>query len=100
MKTLIFEGEHGIQWTAQNQLDDSDFRDSLALLSHTHQQMHMKRTRVASTSASVSFDLHKRKGRGGRTPTQSYLIEKLLKMRNLSHTWSLSSMNEEDMMQT
>ncbi|VDP56620.1 unnamed protein product [Schistosoma margrebowiei] len=36
MKTSTSEGKHGIQWTAQNQLDDLDFADVLALLSRTH----------------------------------------------------------------
>ncbi|VDP50041.1 unnamed protein product [Schistosoma margrebowiei] len=36
MKTSTSEGKHGIRWTAQNQLDDSDFADDLELLSRTH----------------------------------------------------------------
>ncbi|VDO74061.1 unnamed protein product [Schistosoma margrebowiei] len=42
MKTSISAGKRGIQWTAQNQLDDLDFANDLALLSHTHEQMQMK----------------------------------------------------------
>ncbi|VDP21244.1 unnamed protein product [Schistosoma margrebowiei] len=42
MKTSTSEGKHGTQWTAQNQLDDLDFADDLALLSHTHKQMQTK----------------------------------------------------------
>ncbi|VDO64999.1 unnamed protein product [Schistosoma margrebowiei] len=38
MKTLTSEGKHGIQWRTQNQLDDLDFADDLALLSHTHEK--------------------------------------------------------------
>ena len=30
MKTSTSEGKHGIQWTAQNQLEDLDFIDDLA----------------------------------------------------------------------
>ncbi|VDP43550.1 unnamed protein product [Schistosoma margrebowiei] len=33
MKTSTSEGKRGIQWTAQNQLDDLNFADDLALLS-------------------------------------------------------------------
>ncbi|VDO88580.1 unnamed protein product [Schistosoma margrebowiei] len=51
MKTPTSEGKHGIQWTAQNQLDDLDFADDLALLSHTHEQMQIKTTSVAAASA-------------------------------------------------
>ncbi|VDP69755.1 unnamed protein product [Schistosoma curassoni] len=53
MKTSTSEGKHGIQWTAQNQLDDLDFADDLALLSHTHEQMQIKTTSVAAASTSA-----------------------------------------------
>ncbi|VDP23363.1 unnamed protein product [Schistosoma margrebowiei] len=39
MKTSTSKGKHGIQRTAQNQLDDLNFSDDLALISHTHEQM-------------------------------------------------------------
>ncbi|VDP52773.1 unnamed protein product [Schistosoma mattheei] len=47
MKTSTSELEHGIQWTARNQLD-MDVADDLTLLSHTYEQMQMKITRVAA----------------------------------------------------
>ncbi|VDO79060.1 unnamed protein product [Schistosoma margrebowiei] len=59
MKTSISEGKHVIQWTAQNQLDDLDFADDLALLSCTHEQMQMKTASVAAVSASVGLSIHK-----------------------------------------
>ncbi|CAH8544655.1 unnamed protein product [Schistosoma intercalatum] len=58
MKTSTSEGKHGIQWTAQNQLDDLDFADDLALLSRTHEQMQMKTASVAAVSASVGLNIH------------------------------------------
>ncbi|VDP33088.1 unnamed protein product [Schistosoma margrebowiei] len=61
MKTSTSEGKHGIQWTAQNQLDDLDFADDLALLSHTHEQMQTTTASVAAVSASVGLSIHKRK---------------------------------------
>ncbi|KAH9582494.1 hypothetical protein MS3_00007235 [Schistosoma haematobium] len=61
MKTSTSEGKHGIQWTAQNQLDDLDFADNLALLSRTHEQMQIKTASVAAVSASVGLSIHKRK---------------------------------------
>ncbi|VDO68158.1 unnamed protein product [Schistosoma margrebowiei] len=61
MKTSTSEGKYGIQWTAQNQLDDLDFADDLALLSHTHEQMQMKTASVAAVSASVGLSIHKGK---------------------------------------
>ncbi|VDO58562.1 unnamed protein product [Schistosoma margrebowiei] len=59
MKTSTSEGKHGIQWTAQNQLDDLNFADDLALLSHTHEQMQTKTASVAAVSASVGLSIHK-----------------------------------------
>ncbi|VDP41174.1 unnamed protein product [Schistosoma margrebowiei] len=61
MRTSTSEGKHGILWTAQNQLDDLDFADDLALLTHTHEQMQMKTTCVAAISVSVGLNIHKRK---------------------------------------
>ncbi|VDO57653.1 unnamed protein product [Schistosoma margrebowiei] len=59
MKTSTSEGKHGIQWTAQNQLDDLDFADDLAFLSHTHEQMHIKTASVAAVYTSVGLNIHK-----------------------------------------
>ncbi|VDP47604.1 unnamed protein product [Schistosoma margrebowiei] len=61
MKTSTSEGKHGIQWIAQNQLDDLDFADDLLLLSHTHEQVQMKTASVAAVSASVGLSIHKGK---------------------------------------
>ncbi|VDP07855.1 unnamed protein product, partial [Schistosoma margrebowiei] len=61
IKTSTSEGKHGIQWTARNQLDDLDFADDRALLSHTHEQMQIKTASVAPVSASVGLSIHKRK---------------------------------------
>ncbi|VDO52612.1 unnamed protein product [Schistosoma margrebowiei] len=61
MKTSTSERKHGIQWTAQNQLDDLDFADDLALLSHTREQMQIKTASVAAVSAPVGLSIHKRK---------------------------------------
>ncbi|VDO86714.1 unnamed protein product [Schistosoma margrebowiei] len=59
MKTSTCEGKHGIQWTAQNQLDDLNFADDLVLLSHTHEQIQKKTANVAAVSASVGLNIHK-----------------------------------------
>ncbi|VDO56410.1 unnamed protein product [Schistosoma margrebowiei] len=61
MKTPTSEGKHGIQTTVQNQLDDLDFADDLALLSHTHEQMQIKTVSVSAVSASASLNIHKGK---------------------------------------
>ncbi|VDP37834.1 unnamed protein product [Schistosoma margrebowiei] len=64
MRTSTSEGKRGIQWTAQNQLDDLDFTDDLALLSHTHEQMQIKTASVAAVSASVGHRIHKGENQG------------------------------------
>ncbi|VDP38218.1 unnamed protein product [Schistosoma margrebowiei] len=51
MKTSTSEGRHGIQWTAQNQLDALELAGDLALLLHTHEQMQIKTANVAAVSA-------------------------------------------------
>ena len=42
---------NGMQWTPWTQLDDLDFADDLALLSHNHSQMQDKTTLLETTSA-------------------------------------------------
>ncbi|RTG91258.1 uncharacterized protein DC041_0009825 [Schistosoma bovis] len=61
MKTSTSEGKHGIQWAAQNQLDDLDFAHDLALLSHTQELIQIKTASVAAVSASVGLNIHKGK---------------------------------------
>ncbi|VDP54847.1 unnamed protein product [Schistosoma margrebowiei] len=56
MKTWTTAGKHGIQWTVQNQLDDSDFADELALLWHIDEQMQMKTTSVVEASVVVGLN--------------------------------------------
>ncbi|VDO91033.1 unnamed protein product [Schistosoma margrebowiei] len=63
MNTSTSDGKHGIQRTAQNQLDDLDFADDLAILSYTHEQKQMKTNSVAETSASVDHNIHKGKSK-------------------------------------
>ncbi|CAH8630689.1 unnamed protein product [Schistosoma intercalatum] len=61
VKTSTSEGKHGIQWTAQNQLNDLDFSDDQALLSHIHEEMQIKTANVAAVSVSVGLNIHKGK---------------------------------------
>ncbi|VDP50759.1 unnamed protein product [Schistosoma margrebowiei] len=70
MRTLTSEGKRGIQWTAQNRLDDLDFAEDLALLSHTHEQMQTKTATVAAVSASVGLGIHK-----GKTEVFKFKVE-------------------------
>ncbi|VDP32177.1 unnamed protein product [Schistosoma mattheei] len=63
MKTSTSGGKHGIQWTARMQMDDLDFANNLALLSHTQQQMRGKTTSVAAASAAIGLNIHKGKSK-------------------------------------
>ena len=61
MKTSTAQKRCGIQWTPWRQLDDLDYADDLALLSHTQQQMQEKTNNVASLSAQMGLNIHKGK---------------------------------------
>ena len=63
MKTSTQEKRNGIQWTLWDQLEDLDFADDLALLSHTQQQMQEKTSIVAATSARIGLNIHKGKSK-------------------------------------
>ncbi|VDO58509.1 unnamed protein product [Schistosoma curassoni] len=63
MKTSTSGGKHGTQWTCRMQLDNLDFANDLALLSHTQQQMQKKMISVAATSAAVGLNIHKGKSK-------------------------------------
>ncbi|VDP49534.1 unnamed protein product [Schistosoma curassoni] len=56
---MTSEGKYGIQRTTRNQLEDLDFADDLAQISHTHEQLRTKTTSVAYThnkGTSKSFE--------------------------------------------
>ena len=63
MKTATKEKRNGIQWTMLTQLDDQDFADDLAFLSHSHKQMQDKTTELALISAKVGLKTNKGKQR-------------------------------------
>ena len=51
MKICTKQRRNGIQWTLNTQLEDLDFADDLALLSHSHQQMQEKTSELAAISS-------------------------------------------------
>ncbi|VDO98000.1 unnamed protein product [Schistosoma margrebowiei] len=67
MKTSTSEGKQGIQWTAQNQLDDLEFADDLVLLLRAHEQVQLKTASVAAFSASAGLKIQK-----GKTKVLNY----------------------------
>ncbi|VDP34570.1 unnamed protein product [Schistosoma curassoni] len=103
MKTSTSERKHGIQWTSRIQLDNLDFADDLALLSHTQQQMQEKTTIVAAASAAVGLNIHKGKSKILRYNTAcnnpiTIDGEDLEDVKPL-HIWTASLMNRVDLMQ-
>ena len=50
-----------LQWTPWSQLNDLDFADDIALVSHNHQQMQQKTTHMANTSAKIGLNVSKDK---------------------------------------
>ena len=67
MKTATKEKRNGIQWTMLTQLEDLDFADDLALLSHSLRQMQDKTTELAVISKRVGLKINKRKTKILRT---------------------------------
>ena len=61
MKTTTTGRSNGIQWTLWTQLDDFDFADDLALLSHNHSQMKDKSTLLETTSAGTGLRINRKK---------------------------------------
>ena len=61
MRTTTENRKNGIRWTLWTQLDDLDFADDLALLSHTHHQMQDKTQTLSDNSARVGLNIHKGK---------------------------------------
>ena len=58
MKTTTEGRKNRIQWTLWTQLEDLDFADDLALLSHNRHQLQEKMTLLVETSAQVGLNIH------------------------------------------
>ena len=58
MKETTKGRRNGIQWTPWTQLEDLDFADDLALLSHKHDQMQSKTSALNDLSLSVRLKIH------------------------------------------
>nr|KAG5694139.1 hypothetical protein BaRGS_001466 [Batillaria attramentaria] len=61
MKTTTTGRKNGIQWALWTQLDDFNFADDLALLSHSHSQMQDKTTCLEATPAGTGLKINRRK---------------------------------------
>ena len=73
MKTETKEKRNGIQWKISTQLDDLDFADDLALMSHSHRQMQDETTDLARISAQVGLKINKKKTKILRLDTTNVL---------------------------
>ena len=58
MKSSIDNTRQGIQWNMWKHLEDLDFADDLALLSHTKDQMQHKTDNLVSTAATVGLKIN------------------------------------------
>ncbi|KAH3746802.1 hypothetical protein DPMN_181218 [Dreissena polymorpha] len=57
MKTSTEQKRNGIRWNLWKQLEDLDFADDLALLSHTQQQMQERINMVANNSGRLGLTI-------------------------------------------
>ena len=48
MNTTTEDAARGIRWNISSTLEDLDFADDLALLSHTHHHLHEKTNRLSN----------------------------------------------------
>ena len=62
---------NGIQWTLLSQLDDLDFADDLALLSHSHEQMQEKTDLLNLVSAQTGLNINMNKTKIMKANTKS-----------------------------
>ena len=58
LKEVTRGKRNGIQWTLWNQLDDLDFADDIALLSHNHDHMQNKTKLLRDTSQTIGLRKH------------------------------------------
>ena len=58
MKQTTHNKKTGIQWNLTQHLEDLDFADDIALLSHSHQQMHEKSQLLESTAAGLGLKIN------------------------------------------
>ena len=71
MKTTTKNRRNGIQWTLWSQLDDFDFADDLALLSHSHEQLQEKTDLLNLVSAQTGLNINMNKTKIMKANTKS-----------------------------
>ena len=71
MKETTRGRRNGIQWTLWQQLDDLDFADDIALLSHNQEQMQEKTEELNRTAKSLGLKIHTGKSKILKVGTDS-----------------------------
>ena len=71
MKSATTGQRNGIQWTLWTQLDDLDFTDDIALISHTQRQMQDKTNLVNDLSDSIGLSINSGKSKVLRINTRN-----------------------------
>ena len=61
MKTTTANRSNGLQWTLTQQLDDLEFANNIALLSHSYTQMPDKSKILSEASKTAGFVTNKKK---------------------------------------
>ena len=69
MKEIVKGRRNGVQWTPFTQLDDLDYADDLALISHRKDQMQAKTSDLDKLSRSVGLQIHAGKSKVLRMST-------------------------------
>ena len=71
MRQATINRRNGIQWTLFEQLDDLDFADDIALLSHSHQQMQEKLTELEKRASETGLVISTKKTKVLKANTNS-----------------------------
>lgn len=71
MKETTVGRRQGIQWTLWSHLEDLDYADDIALLSHTCQQMQNKSTELDQMARSIGLRIHPGKSKVLKIQTES-----------------------------
>ncbi|KAL9978171.1 hypothetical protein ACROYT_G015662 [Oculina patagonica] len=71
MRRTTEKHQDGIQWTLTTRLEDLDFADDIALLSHNHRSMQSKLTRLAKISMQTGLRISKSKTKVMRVNTKN-----------------------------
>lgn len=58
MKHTTYNKKTGFQWSLKEQLEDLDFADDIALLSHSHQEMQEKSQLLEETAAALGLNIN------------------------------------------